>query len=272
MSDQETTDLTLFVRTSNEDTTRWNRQRIVDTLIQETDIDVDTAEAISREVEKQIVSSGISLLTTPLIRELVDAKLIQRGLDQARRMHARLSFPLYDVREFIFHRNRENANLPHTPEGTNLVIAEGLKREYALHDVFSHDVRDAHVAGDIHLHGLGYIDRPYSSCQSLEYIKKFGPNLPHSITVARPARHVEVLLAHMVRFGSLLQGHFAGVIGWDAVNIFFAPYLTAMNDRKVKQFAQMQKMMKKMKGSKGKRMMAQLAGRFGGMGGGMPKM
>ena len=58
MSDQETTDLTLFVRTSNEDTTRWNRQRIVDTLIQETDIDVDTAEAISREVEKQIVSSG----------------------------------------------------------------------------------------------------------------------------------------------------------------------------------------------------------------------
>ena len=154
-------------------------------------------------------------------------------------MHARLSFPLYDVREFIFHRNRENANLPHTPEGTNLVIAEGLKREYALHDVFSHDVRDAHVAGDIHLHGLGYIDRPYSSCQSLEYIKKFGPNLPHSITVARPARHVEVLLAHMVRFGSLLQGHFAGVVGWDAVNLFFAPYLTAMSDRKVKQFAQM---------------------------------
>ncbi|PIP02158.1 MAG: signal recognition particle protein, partial [Zetaproteobacteria bacterium CG23_combo_of_CG06-09_8_20_14_all_54_7] len=43
-------------------------------------------------------------------------------------------------------------------------------------------------------------------------------------------------------------------------------------NKMLKQFAQMQKMMKKMKGSKGKRMMAQLAGRFGGMGGGMPKM
>ena len=239
MEDHETTDLTLFVETSHEDITRWNRQRIVDTLIRETDMDVDTAEAISREVEKQIVSSGISLLTTPLIRELVDAKLIQKGLDRARRKHVRLGFPLYDVREFIFHRNKENANLPHTPEGTNLVLAEGIKREYALHDVFSCPVRDAHVTGDIHLHGLGYIDRPYSVCQSLEYVKKFGPNLPRSVTVAGPAKHPEVLLAHMVRFGSLLQGHFAGVVGWDTVNLFFAPYLTGMNEREVKQFAQM---------------------------------
>ncbi|MFA4916635.1 MAG: anaerobic ribonucleoside-triphosphate reductase, partial [Syntrophales bacterium] len=215
MTDQEITDLTLFVKTSDEDTTRWNRQRIVDALILETDIDIDTAEMISREVEKQIISSGISLLTTPLIRELVDAKLIQRGFDQARRMHARLGFPLYDVRQLILHKNKENANLPHTPEGTNLVLAEGIKREYALYDVFSQDVRDAHVAGDIHLHGLGYIDRPYTSCQSLEYIKKFGPNLSHSVTVTRPARHAKVLLAHTVRFGSLLQGHFAGVVGWD---------------------------------------------------------
>jgi anaerobic ribonucleoside-triphosphate reductase len=88
ISNTDTTDLTLFVRTSEEDVVRWDRRRIVEALIRETDIDVDTAEAISREVEKQIVQSGISLLTTPLIRELVDAKLIERGLDHARRMHA----------------------------------------------------------------------------------------------------------------------------------------------------------------------------------------
>ena len=239
MNDHETTDLTLFVKTSYEDITRWNRQRIVDTLLQETAMDVDTAEMISREVEKQIISSGISLLTTPLIRELVDAKLIQKGLDKERRMQVRIGFPIYDIREFIFHQNKENANVPHTPEGTNLVIAEGIKREYALNDVFSHEVRDAHVTGDIHLHGLGYIDRPYSACQPLDYIKKFGPNIPHSNTIARPAKHVEVLLAHMMRFGSLLQGHFAGVIGWDAVNYCFAPYMTAMSDRGIKQFTQM---------------------------------
>jgi ribonucleoside-triphosphate reductase (formate) len=235
----ETTDLTLFVRTSGEEVARWNRRRIVEALIREAGIDEATAEAISREVEQQIVASGIGLLTTALIRELVDAKLIERGLEQARRLHARLGFPRYDVRQLILHQNKENANVPHAPEGTNLVLAEGIKREYALHDVFSREVGDAHVSGDLHLHGLGYIDRPYSSCQSLEYLKRFGLKLPHSVTVAGPARHAEVLLAHMVRFGASLQGHFAGVIGWDAVNLAFAPYLAGMGDREIEQFAQM---------------------------------
>ena len=238
-NNQDTTDITLFVKTSDEDVARWNRQRIVDALIRETDVDIETAEAISREVEKQIMSSGINLLTTPLIRELVDAKLIERGLERARKMHALLGFPLYDVRQLILHQNKENANVPHGPEGTNLLLAEGIKRDYSLHDVFSQDVADAHATGDIHLHGLGFIDRPYSSFQSLEYIKKFGLNLPHSLTVAKPAKHAEVLLAHMVRFGAILQGHFAAVIAWDGVNLSFAPYLSKMNDREIRQFAQM---------------------------------
>ena len=237
--DPETTDITLFVRTSGDEAARWNRRRIVEALIRETGIDEGTAEAISREVEKQIVSSGIGHLTTALIRELVDAKLIERGLDQACRLHARLGFPLYDVRELIFHQNKENANVPHAPEGTNLTLVEGIKREYALHDVFSREVGDAHASGDLHLHGLGYIDRPYGICQSLEYLKRFGLKLPHSVTVAGPARHAEVLLAHMVRFASALRGHFAGVIGWDSLNLSFAPYLTGMGEREIEQFAQM---------------------------------
>ena len=136
MGNDETTDITLFVKTSGEDITRWNRQRIVDALIRETNIDIDTAEIISREVEKQIISSGISLLTTPLIRELVDAKLIERGLEQARKMHALLGFPIYDVRQLILHQNKENANVAHGPEGTNLILAEGIKKEYSLYEQF----------------------------------------------------------------------------------------------------------------------------------------
>ncbi len=237
--DRETTDITLFVRTSAEDVTPWNRRRIVDALVRETDIDVETAEKISREVEKQILASGITYLTSPLVRELVDAKLVERGMEKEGKMHARLGFPLYDVGQLILRENKENANLPHSPEGTNLILAEGIKKEFALMDVFSADVAEAHVMGDMHIHGLGYIDRPYSSCQSLEYLKKFGLNLPHAMTQAKPAKHAEVLLAHMVRFSTTLQGHFAGVIAWDAVNFSFAPYLTAMSDKEVRQFAQM---------------------------------
>jgi ribonucleoside-triphosphate reductase len=231
--------MALFVRTSSETLSDWNRQRIVDALLRETSIDQDTAEKISREVEDQIVSSKITLVTTPLIRELVDAKLIEHGLEEARKMHTRLGVPLYDVDQLILHPNRENANVPHGPEATNLTLAERIKKEYALLNVFSEEIGDAHMRGDLHIHDLGFIDRPYCSGQSLEFIKKFGLNLPNSLSMAKPAKHPEVLLAHMVKFAAALQSNFAGAIGWDAVNLFFGPYLHGLSDREVHQLAQM---------------------------------
>jgi len=235
----ETTDLNLFVRTSEETISDWDRSKIVDALVRETMVDRDTATSISRGVEELIMKSGIKVVTAPLIRELVNAKLIEKGLETARKMHTRLGMPIYDVDSLILHPNKENANVPHGPEATNLTLAERIKKEFALLSVFSQDVSDAHMNGDIHLHDLGFIDRPYCSGQSLEYIKKFGLNLPHSLSMAKPARHADVLLAHLVKFAAALQSNFAGAIGWDAINIFFAPYLEGMSDSEVKQIAQM---------------------------------
>jgi len=70
---KETTDLALFVRTSDEDLITWDRRRIVQALVRETLVDEDTAEAISREVEEMIFTSRITMVTAPLIRELVNA-------------------------------------------------------------------------------------------------------------------------------------------------------------------------------------------------------
>ena len=95
------------------------------------------------------------------------------------------------------------------------------------------------MRGDIHLHDLGFVDRPYCSGQSLEYLKRFGLSLPNSIAMAKPAKHPEVLLAHMVKFAAALQSHFAGAIGWDSVNLFFAPYFVGLADRDLEQLAQM---------------------------------
>jgi len=235
----ETTDINLFVRTSEETISDWNREKIVSALIRETLIDDKTAQEISEEVEQTIRKAGVKMVTAPLIREIVNAKLIERGLETARKMHTRLGMPIYDVDSLILHPNKENANVPHGPEATNLTLAERIKKEYALLAVFSQDVADAHMNGDIHIHDLGFIDRPYCSGQSLEYIKRFGLNLPHSLSMAKPAKHPEVLLAHLIKFAAALQSNFAGAIGWDAVNIFFAPYLEGMSDEDVKQLAQM---------------------------------
>ncbi|MHB8766208.1 MAG: anaerobic ribonucleoside-triphosphate reductase [Deferrisomatales bacterium] len=235
----DATDKVLFVRTSDMEIVGWDRQRIVDALVRETFLDEGTAQEVAQAVDQVIQRSQIEVLTAPLIRELVDAKLIEFGLEGARRMHTRLGMPLYDVEQLLVQPNRENANVPHGPEATNLTLAENIKKEYALLAVFGQEVADAHMRGDLHLHDLGFVDRPYCSGQSLEYLKKFGLNLPNSLAMAKPAKHPEVLLAHMVKFSAALQSNFAGAIGWDAVNLFFAPYLVDKSDREVKQLAQM---------------------------------
>ncbi|MFA4906107.1 MAG: anaerobic ribonucleoside-triphosphate reductase [Candidatus Margulisiibacteriota bacterium] len=235
----DSTDLALFVRTSSDNIVGWDRGKIVDALVKETEISRDIAEIIGHEVERQISALRINHITSPLIRELVDVKLLEYGLEDARRKHTRLGSPLYDVKQIILSPNKENANVPHGPEATNLTLAENIKKEFALLQVFSQDIGDAHMRGDLHLHDLGFIDRPYCSGQSVEYVKKFGLDLPNALSIAKPAKHAEVLLAQIVKFSAALQGVFAGAIGWDAINVFFAPFLVGMSDSEIHQLAQM---------------------------------
>ncbi len=238
MGNPESTEYSLFVRTSDEDIKEWDKQRIHDALIRETNISEDAASIVSKEVERLILSLDIDYITAPLIRELTNAKLVEYGLARIRKQHTRLGVPLYDAREIIISPNKENANVPHGPEATNLTLAENIKKEFALLEVFDESIADAHMAGDIHLHDLGMVDRPYCCGQSMEYVKKFGLNLPNALSIAKPAKHPDVLIEHIIKFSAALQGHFAGAIGWDAVNLFLAPYLENVDDRQMKQLAQ----------------------------------
>ncbi len=234
----ESTDLTLFVRTSDEDIKEWDSTKIYEALIRETDISPDAARIVAREVEKLVRSLNIPIVSAPLVRELTNAKLVEYGLTEIRKQHTRLGVPLYDVRQIMVYPSKENANVPHSPEATNLTLAERIKKEYALLEVFSQDIADAHMRGDIHLHDLGMVDRPYCSGQNIEYVKLFGLNLPNAISIARPAKHPEVLVEQIIKFSAALQGSFAGAIGWDAFNIFLAPFLVGIEYTRMKQIAQ----------------------------------
>ena len=176
--EDDATDLAVFVRISTDDIVVWDNGKIIKALIKETGITEEVATIIALEVEKQIRAMAIKTITAPLVRELVDVKLLEYGLEDARRRHTRLGVPVYDVKKIIFYKNKENANSPHSPEATNFTLAENIKKEFALLNVFSQPVADAHMRGDIHLHDLGFVDRPYCSGQSIEFVKKFGLDLP----------------------------------------------------------------------------------------------
>ena len=227
----------LFVRTSAETLAEWDRGRIVDALVRETGLDDAMANVIAIEVEQQIQAADVTTLTAPLIRELVSAKLLERGFEEACRRHRRLGVPLFDAAQIICGPHEGVA--PADPVATDLVLAESVKREFALTNVFSNTVADAHRRGDIHVHHLGFVDRLHSAAHSLEYVKRFGFGLPASRNVSRPPRHPGTLLAQMVHMHGALQNHFAGAVGWHFFNVFFAPFVRGLDDEALRQVAQM---------------------------------
>jgi len=236
----DSTDIALLVSTtSRQEIDPWDRSKIVDSLVLEAGLTPDLAEEIASAVEDRIDSSSLMTVTTAIIREMVDLELLDRGMTMAHRKHSHLGLPMWDVEQIITNANKENSNTTHNPESVNLTLAETILKEFALRRVFSDDVAEAHYTGDIHLHDLGFIIRPYCGGHSLEYIKKYGLNLPNITSVSKPAKHPEVLIGHMVKMASALQAHYAGAVGWEAVNVFFAPYLVGKTADELDQLAQM---------------------------------
>lgn len=231
------TEAELLVRQSDESVVRFDPQRITDALVLETGLSPELATQISLEVKDQIERSGIRALTAPLIRGLVDARLLEYGLVAEYRKHSRLGVPLFDVDRMIQTGVNDTTRL-HGPEGTSLALAEAIKREYAILTVFSDAVANAHLSGDLYLEDLGEIDRPTAMIGSIDFIKRLGIRLPGGLVGSRPAKRAEVLASHLVTYTASLQGYFSDALAWDSVNFAFAPMLTGLSQREIKQLAQ----------------------------------
>lgn len=235
-------DAELMVRQSHENVAVFDSRRIADALIRETGLTPERAHELAQEVREQIERLGIRNLTSPLIRGLVNAKLIEEGLLEAYRAHSRLGVPVYDAERIIQSldgaRRGDDHPLLHGPEGTSLALAAAIKREYAMLAVFSEKVSFAHLDGDLHIENTGEIDRPQQMICSIDYIKRHGVKLPGGFAGSRPARRPEVLASHLVTWTAALQGYFSETTSWDSINYAFAPLLVGLNQRGIRQISQ----------------------------------
>lgn len=233
-------DRAMNIRTSKDELRTWDCQAIVRSLKRELGPADGLWQEIAEKVERQIKRMKIQTITSHLVRELVCVELLRGGKEKEYKKYQRLGLPIWDVENLIFaHNEAVSSNNPHTPETTNMSIAGSVKKDFALADIYSKDVAEASLKGDIHLHKLDFPDRPYCCGNNLEYIKKYGLNLASSLAVAAPAKHASVLILHMIKFSCMLQIHFSGAIGWEAVNVFLAPYLVGFSDKELYDLAQL---------------------------------
>ena len=244
-----------YVRTTDGHIIEWDRQRIVRQIVEETKL-VETfygydgateeiAQEIALDVENRIKNMGLKSLSGPLIREIVNITLLEKGMIQYRNVSHPGRTPVYDAHQIDVGRGFEahdNANLQENAETSHKKKADKISKEQYLLQL-PPDLADHHLSGEMHIHDLEYFGtRPFCQDWDLRYFFYYGL-MPDGngtkASVAGPAKRAEVAILHAVKALGSAQTNFAGGQGYYNFLTFLAPFMEGMPYEEIKQMVQM---------------------------------
>jgi ribonucleoside-triphosphate reductase len=233
----------LRVRTSRIVLESFNKKRIVDSLVSETKLDPEIARKIAQDVEKELIRMKLNYVTAPLIREIVNVKLLEEGLENTRARYTRLGMPVYDVHRLLEHGPEYANGRQYNPELVHKLMADQISREYALLNVLPLNLADAHMKAQINIHDLDYFaTRSHSFSHDLRFFLKYGfkpDGVGEYTAISGPPKKPEVAFIHAARVLSAAQTNCGGGQGLNYFNTFMAPYVRGLPEKRIKQLAQM---------------------------------
>jgi ribonucleoside-triphosphate reductase len=137
----------LYVRTSRQTMEEFNADRILQSLVKEAGMPVELAQKITSETESRLYKFQTQYLTAPLIREIVNALLVEHNLEEYRHKLTRLGIPIYDVTQLLSKAGDNGSDVEALIHQTGGAVFS----EYLLLEQLPRDVADAHLAGDMHI-------------------------------------------------------------------------------------------------------------------------
>jgi len=185
----------------------WSKARIAEALVREADLDEDIASAVAARVEEKVFAAGVPRITTSAIRSLVEAELFLMDYGDRVGRQALVGLPRFDV-DRLLRGGKDTPWRPAGPRDLKRAVADSLLAQYALAQIYSSEVAEAHMDGRIHILDVG---SPFEwVAATLE--------LP---PVGHAEAWVESTALHLGRIGSLVTreicvtGVTAGAGGWD---------------------------------------------------------
>lgn len=121
-------------------------------------------------------------------------------------------------------RVNENANMGFSLQGLNNHIVESITKKYWLNKIYSKELRDAHIKGDLHIHDLGLL-APYCCGWDLEAFLSRGFKGAKGKIESKPPKHFESALMQIANLLYTLQGESAGAQAISSVDTYLAPFI-----------------------------------------------
>ena len=225
----------MMVRTSRLAMEEFDRNKIAEALVKEANVPQDLAQKIARETEGRLVEIKAKYLTAPLIREFVNAILIEKGLEEYRHKLTRLGLPVYDVTQLIKSAGTKSASVSAVHESAGDSVIE----EYTLLNVLPRDIADAHLSGSLHLNNLGvWILKPNEFAHDLRFFLKHGlqfsgPQL--AFASSPPPKTLEAALSTILNLLRITAAEVSGEQLLDYFNIFLAPFIRGVETERIRE-------------------------------------
>ncbi len=201
----------------------------------------------SQEITRQTVSfleviyKGERVPTVENVQDLVEKILIENGHAKTaksyilyREQHAKLrqtkallSDAVNMVDDYIQQRDwrvKENANMGYSLQGLNNFISTAVSNKYWLNRIYSREVAERHIEGDLHIHDLGSISA-YCCGWDLKDLLSRGFGGAYGKVESKPPKHFRVALGQIVNFFYTLQGEAAGAQAFSNFDTLLAPFI-----------------------------------------------
>ncbi len=191
--------------------------------------------------------SGYTIPSVEQIQDIVEMVLMKQGyheiaksyilyrerhkdIREARKTGLNLVRLIKDYINDVDWKIRENSNEGALSfSGLNARVSGEVMSNFAMNQLYSGHIKNAHIEGNLHIHDLSYPLVGYCAGWSLENLLKKGfghvPNQVHSF----PAKHLETASLHMVNFIGTMQGEFAGAQAFSSVDTLLAPFVRSDN-------------------------------------------
>jgi len=206
----------LYVRSSRLAIEEFHRNKIAKSLVVEAGVPQEIADEIAAEAEDRLIRLKTTYLTAPLIREFVNAILIEKKLEEYRHKLARLGMPVYDVDQLIKTAGDKQLGAGFVQRSS----ARSVLSEYVLLNCLPHKLADAHLSGEIHIANLeNWILTPNEIIHDIRYFLK---NSLHGMLPPDSFEAALTLVRQVLEIGG---GEVSGEQTLEFFNTFLSPYV-----------------------------------------------
>lgn len=189
----------LMIRTSKYSKEVFDMNKIEEYLVNEGELERYLARQIAHEVEERLSKTNIEYMTTPLMREYINAVLLENGLEEVRHKLTRLGTPPFEAFKLF---NSNNAQI--TPEKFIKRLGSDVSEQFLLLNLLPKNLADLYLSGEIALLHLSYWGlRPLSlyinAKTMMNYLFSTYSNIPQRI------KNTTEYTSFIINFLDLLQ-------------------------------------------------------------------